>query len=238
INIYRLLEQLGRSAGPWIGAPLSLSVQSASPGEAVSFVPDRTTDFAAAEVSGESQFLAVKEATFVERNHQGEAIAEVALEYVTPKQLSFSTLVVVPVVKTDDGILVGLEVRNLAAVQSFTGSSAILSVPAWRLERSITNVTELPAFLTSALPQEFALSVLNTWELGGPYFCSPGVTPEVVHPFVVEVKASDMASSVLRFVKFEDLRSNLDQICDAHLLIAAHRLIHATHAQIATREEE
>ncbi len=228
INIYRLIEQLGRSAGPWIGAPLSLSVQSASLGEVAPFIPDRTADLAAAEVSSESQFVAVKEATFVERNHQGEAIAEVALEYVTPKQLSFSTVVAVPVVRTEDGILVGLELRNLAAVQSFTGSSAILSVPAWRLQRSITNVTELPEFLNTALPQEFALSVLNTWELGGPYFCSPGVTPEVVHPFVVEVKASEIPSSILRFVRLEELRRNLDQICDAHLLIAAHRLIHAT----------
>ena len=77
------------------------------------------------------------------------------------------------------------------------------------------------------MQREFALTVQNVWELGGPYFSSPGVTPEVVYPFVVEVSASDVASAKLHFVESNTLGSSLNLINDAHLLIAAHRLRHA-----------
>jgi hypothetical protein len=53
------------------------------------------------------------------------------------------------------------------------------------------------------------------------------VTPEVVYPFVVEINASDVASSTLRFIDIDLLTRNLDLIHDAHLLIAAYRLHHA-----------
>ena len=75
--------------------------------------------------------------------------------------------------------------------------------------------------------QDFALTVSNVWELGGSYFSSPGVTPEVVFPFVVEVNASEVASSSLHFVNTDVLTTELDQIHDAHLLLAAYRLRHA-----------
>jgi SAM-dependent methyltransferase len=228
INIYRLLKKLGRSAGPWIGAPLTLSVQSASPGAGLeSFVPDRVAEFVKVDSPSTSEFLSIKEAAFVERTHNGDAISEVVFEYVTPKELSFATVVVLPVVNTQDQVFVGLELRNLPAVQSFTGSSAILTAPAWRVPRSLTNVTDLPAFVNDAMPREFGVSLLNTWELGGPYFCSPGVTPEVIYPLVAEANAQEIESSRLRFVPLDELRRNLDSICDGHLLICAHRLIHA-----------
>ena len=227
INIYRLLERLGRSAGPWIGAPLSFSVQSDSSVTMLDgFTPERVAEFVRVESPSASEFVSVREATFVERNHKGDVISEVSFEYVAPKHLSSTTVVALPVFKTAQQTFVGLELRNLAAVQSFTGSSAILTAPAWRLPRSIRNVTELPGFIDERMRRDFGLSVINTWELGGPYFVSPGVTPEVVYPFVVEVEAG--ATSDLRFVALEELRSNLDLISDAHLLIAAHRLIHAT----------
>jgi hypothetical protein len=120
-----------------------------------------------------------------------------------------------------------LELRNLPAVQSFTGSSAILTAPAWRVPRSVTSVTELPEFVSDVMPGEFGVSLRNTWELGGPYFCSPGVTSEVIYPLVAEANGHEIESSRLRFVSLDELRSNLESIRDAHLLICAHRLIHA-----------
>ena len=75
--------------------------------------------------------------------------------------------------------------------------------------------------------REFALTVQNTWELGGPYFSSPGVTPEVVYPFVVEVEANAAGSSPLHFVECSTLSRSLNQIHDAHLLLTTYRLRHA-----------
>jgi hypothetical protein len=120
---------------------------------------------------------------------------------------------------------VGIELRDLPAVQSFSGSSRIPTIPSWRLPLSVGSVGELPAFIAAALQRDFAVTIRDVWELGGPYFSSPGVTPEVVYPFVVEVDATAIASSQLHFSDCDAL--NLDHLHDAHLLISTHRLRHA-----------
>jgi len=228
INIYRLLEELKRPRGPWIGAPVNLSEQAFevdSDGDVLS--PSRHAAFESHELPAGPQFLSIREGTFLERTQAGEVVSEVTFEYVVPQKLSFSTVVVAPVVKTQRGTYVGFELRDLPAVQSFTGSSTTVTVPSWRLPHSVKNLGELPAFVVSALRRDFALSVRRVWELGGPYFSSPGVTPEVVYPLVVEIDANDVASSQLHFIDCDVLRSKLDVIHDAHLLIAAYRLRHA-----------
>jgi hypothetical protein len=136
-------------------------------------------------------------------------------------------VVVLPVIKTAREILVGVELRDLPVVQSFTGSSSIIAAPSWRLPRLLRNVGALPAFVADAIQREFALTVRHAWELGGPYFSSPGVTPEVVYPLVVEVEANGVASSPLHFVDCSMLARKLDRICDAHLLITTYRVRHA-----------
>jgi hypothetical protein len=227
INIYRLLHELGRSRGPWIGAPIKLSEQAFeidSDPEVLS-LPVHTA-FESCEVSG-PRFLSIREGTFLERTRSGEVISEVKFEYVVPQKLSLSTVTVIPVAKTQHGTYVGVELRDLPAVQSFEGSSRLLTIPSWRLPLSLRSVGELPSFLIATLYRDFALTVRNVWELGGSYFSSPGVTPEVVYPFVVEVEASDTPSSPLHFVGCDVLSSNVDLIHDAHLLIATHRLRHA-----------
>jgi len=230
VNIYHLLERLGRGAGPWIGAPIKLSNQSLEDPIISTFdrfVFDNAGVFEPWEGDEKANFLSIKEGTFVERTNNGKEISTVPFEYVVPRELSFASTVGLPVVKTEDSVLVGLESRDLPAVQSFTGSSQILTAPAWRLPRSLHSQTELPAFLRNSMQRDFGLFILDTWELGGSYFCSPGVTPEVVYPFVVEVDSQNIASTSLTFVNFDDLRRNLEQIMDPHLLIATYRLSHA-----------
>jgi ubiquinone/menaquinone biosynthesis C-methylase UbiE len=192
INIYRLLHELGRSFGPWIGAPIKLSEQEFEmESEAEVLSPPPHSAFDSTELSGGPQFLSIKEGTFAERTRSGDVISEVKFEYVAPQKFSVSTVTAIPVVKTQGGTYAGVELRDLPAVQSFAGSSRILTIPSWRLPHSLKSIGDLPAFLATALQRDFALKVRNTWELGGSYFSSPGVTPEVVYPFVVEVEASD-----------------------------------------------
>ena len=236
ISIYRLLNRLKRAHGPWIGAPVKLSEQAADIDADidadVEMMPDvlkpaARAAFESYELSDGPRFLSIREGTFLERTQAGDVISEVPFEYVVPQSFGLSTVVVLPVVKTAHGVYVAVELRDLPAVQSFTGSSGIISAPSWRLPRSVRNAGELPAFVGAAIHGEFALTVQHTWELGGPYFSSPGVTPEVVYPFVVEVEATDTTSSPLHFVECSTLTRNLIQIHDAHLLLTAYRLRHA-----------
>ena len=224
INIYRLLHELRRLPGPWIGAPIKLTEQAFEI-EAEVLVPVEGIAFERCALTAGRGFLSIREGTFLERTRSGLVISEVAFEYVVPQQLSLSTVAVIPVLKNQRGVYVGVELRDLPAAQSFAGSSRILTIPAWRLPRSVRSIGELPAFLKTALQRDFALTVRNTWELGGSYFSSPGVTPEVVYPYVVEVDASDVASSPLQFVDCDALNPN--DLHDAHLLLATHRLRHA-----------
>jgi hypothetical protein len=230
INIYHLLRTLGRKAGPWIGAPIILSEQSSQrPPISDGFVlaPLSFEAFEPCSPPGESDFLLIKEGSFAERAHDGTVLAQVPLEYVLPRNLSLNTVVALPVAKINDNIFVGIELRDLPAAQSFSGNSKIATAPAWRLPQALKHWTELPAFLTEAMRRDFNAGIMHAWDMGGSYFPSPGVTPETVYPFAVEVTASEISTSDLHFVEINDLRNRIDVIQEGHLLITACRLIHA-----------
>jgi hypothetical protein len=235
INVYHLLRVLGRKAGPWIGAPIALSVQSAElPTLSSDFVlaPPGIVAFELCPPRAESEFLSIKEGSFNEQAHDGNVLAQVPFEYVLPRNLSLSTLVALPVAKMDGGIFVGIELRDLPAVQAFSGSSSIATAPAWRLPRTVKHWTELPAFLAEAMRRDFNLFTRHVWELGGSYMPSPGVTPEVVYPFVAEVEASGLDRSDLHFIELNDLRNRINAIQEGHLLITACRLFHSLDLQL------
>jgi hypothetical protein len=174
-----------------------------------------------------ARFLSVRNGSFVEQTPAGRNLSEVEFEYVIPRNLSFCTVSALPVIRTKDEVLVGVELRDLPAVQFFTNSARIATVPAWRLPRTINHVMALPGFLSNANRTDFQLQVREVWELGGAYFASPGVTPESVYPYVVEVEGVALSETNLHFITISDLKENIHQIHDGHLLIAACRLIHA-----------
>ena len=228
---YKLLLALGQPAGPWIGAPIAVSAQQRRPALSASLaqalVPSPRAAFESVAAGAVPAFLSLRRGAFVERSASGEQLAEVWFEYVVPKGLSKSTVTALPVAKTGDQVFIGLERRDLPAVQTFTGRSQIAVVPAWRLPLAVKHRTGLPAFLAGALAGEFDLRARRCWELGGPYFPTPGATPEVVYPYAVEVEANHEAAPHLKFVALEEVISNFDLLEDAHLMIASCRLAHA-----------
>jgi hypothetical protein len=230
INIYCLLRRLGRKPGPWIGAPINLSVQATtftpSAGENV-IPPPSSLAFGPREPLSQPVFLSLRESRFAERNNEGHVLAEARFEYVLPQRLSNNTLLALPIMRTAQGVFVGIEHRDLPAVQSFSGTSNIAVAPAWRLPSTVKHQSEIPAFLTETMCRDFRLHVGRAWELGGPYFSTPGVTPEIVYPYAVEVKSGEAFASTLHFIHLDELAGQLELLEDSHLLIAASRLVHA-----------
>ena len=228
IGIYHLLRELGRKPGPWIGAPVKLTDQAVAPRSIDESILSPAPLVAFEPIAPwEAQFLSVREGNFVERTPDGQQLSAVRFEYVLPRALSISTISALPVIRTESEVFVGIELRDLPAAQSFSDNARIATVPAWRLPRSVKHVMELPSFLSERMLRDFKLRVREVWELGGAYFASPGVTPESIYPFVVEIDATTLAGTNLSFITVNDLKESVDQIQDGHLLISACRLIHA-----------
>jgi SAM-dependent methyltransferase len=227
INIHRLLRHLGASPGPWIGASLKLTEQPRVPRWAEdALAPARRAVFSSHDEGG-TGYLDLRTGTFSELDAEGRVLASVPREYLVPREASRNTTVALPVVRTPEGIRVGIEHRELPAVQHFTGSASLAVTPAWRLPRTITHSSQVPAFIAERLREEFSVTVRHTWELGGSYHTTPGVTPELVWPFAVEVEADAACDSRLRWLPLEVLIGELDAVQDAHLLVVAWRLAHA-----------
>ena len=231
INIYRLLLERGLSSGPWIGAQIDLSTQDGK-GISVSSASaalqgSRHLAFEDLEENREPRFLSIKEGVFAEIDVAGNRLAEVTFEYILPRMLSKNTVVGIPVAKTPHGIFTAVEHRDLPAVQRFTGSSTITTAPAWRLPADIRHRSRIPEFLKMAMARDFRAGIRGCWELGGPYFPTPGVTPELVRPYAVEIDLSGLGDSPLILVPADDLLASIDLVTDAHLLIALNRLSHA-----------
>jgi hypothetical protein len=226
INIYRLLRALGRRASAWIGATIAPEIQT------VDFSAEteiETAPRAAFEetVCEKTDFLDVRRGNFSELDSTDSELSATAFEYVLPRSLSGNTAAAIPFIKTQDAILVGLEFRDLPAPQNFTGNSRLLCAPAWRLPREITHKSDIVTFLASRFELDFHADVRQLWELGGSYFTSAGVTPEIVYPFAAELDATTAHRSDLTFFNLAALLSRTNQLHDAHLLIVLNRLGHA-----------
>lgn len=226
INIYRLLRALKRSASAWIGANIDPFVQKFSGRVETNFETKRREMFEPADAA-ENSFLDLRKGEFVETDSGDREIARAAFEYVVPKNLSKNTVAAIPFVKTSDSILVGIEFRDLPAPQRFSGTSELACVPAWRLPFEIEHKFDLEPFLREKFPADFKISVKKAWELGGSYFTSAGITPEIVYPLAVEFDSKISSETALKFFHLTDLLEISEQIQDAHLLILLNRLGHS-----------
>lgn len=223
LAIYRLCAEWG----PWIGAEIALSegpaVKVTAAKEAVR-VPVRQA-FEEVE-AGAPAFLDVRRASFDELDAAAKTVKSAAFEYVVPKALGKSTVTLLPTVRRGERVLVGLEVRDLPAVQAFEGTSAILAVPACRLPKSVRDRDGAEKLAGERLGREFALTFDRLLELGGRYYPSVGVTPEVVYPYVGIVGSVGAACSLTWLDLYEAL-SVIGELRDAHTITALFRLAHA-----------
>lgn len=226
INIYRLLRKLNRSASAWIGAVINASTQNFFGEIQSNFEIEKCEAFEEIEFT-ENNFLKLCKSEFIETDSEKREISRAEFEYVVPKNLSKNTVAAIPFIKTENAILVGIEFRDLPAPQRFTGNSNLPCVPAWRVPFDVEHKFDLENFLNEKFPKDFNVSIKKSWELGGSYFTSAGITPEIVYPTAVEIDAENLRKTALKFYKLKDLLENADQIQDAHLLILLNRLGHS-----------
>jgi hypothetical protein len=228
-NVYELLLSLGRDPGPWIGEAIALDasapVEATSLAELAARPPRRVFSPAAAERS--PGFLALSSHDFKERDPSGEVVASRALEVVTPCPLSTVTIATALLRRNADRTYLGLDDDDLPAAQGFTGHSSLLVAPAWRLPHGVRTRTPAMAFVAQRLSTEYGAVAGRFFDLGGRYHPTPGATPEVVHPWAVEIRDLRPALRRLQWIELGELVRSRSVLLDGHLRVVALRAAHA-----------
>jgi len=232
INAYHLLLEKHRAAGPWIGAEISLTEQSTHVrvmGAKELLRPNSSCMFEPISVPMEGKFFEKRVSRFEELSAQGEKVAETTLEYATPRGFSNNTVLLIPLARRNGEILIGIEDRDLPAGIEHGDGSRVLTPPAFRIPKQARTLGAAEEFAMNRLNTEFGAGVKSAWALGGRYFPSPGLLPEVVYPFAVEIDLSNLtpARSQLNWVPLKELVNRRKEIHDAHLLTGVLRASHA-----------
>jgi len=233
VAAYLLLHSLGRRPGEWIGATVEPGPQEANfathvPADPFT-VPVRQ---AFTPLTQERpRFLDVRVGRFIECGADGGHLSSVDLEYVVPRHLSNNTISTLPVVMSAAGPMVALEVRDLPVPQLHTGSSAILTAPAFRMPKEVTDLRAAAWNTACRLGEDFGLEAKRMIPLGGKTFLSPGIVPEVVYPHLVEVEGRSVgrtpAGVELRWMPLETLLGRLGELRDLQTIQIVARAGHA-----------
>lgn len=217
LNIYNLFFKENFPLPNWLGERLTINqVFELNEVSLLELLSIKSNDYVKSKKT--SNFLTTHRALFTEI---GVGKSQAILEYVFPSNLSSNTLIALPVCRYNDQVFVGLEVRSLPVPQLYTGNSTLLTVPAYRLPYSVTDRRKLELYLSKLKIGNS--NVMNYVKLGEKYFPSIGITTEQVYPFVV---CLDEPSNELNWVKLTDLVNNMENLEDAHLLIAICRFTH------------
>jgi SAM-dependent methyltransferase len=227
-HCFELMRRLGRPPGPWIGETISLCQQSDPPEttslEALMARPRRR---AYQRSSAKVNFLGLRKRRFEEHDAQGRLVSEVSLEFVEPAQTSLNTVAVAPLWKHGQTVYFGVMDEDLPAAQCFSGHSNHLQAPAWRLPQSVRGLHELDSFLRAALLRENGLATRDSFQLGGPYFPSPGVTPEIAYPWAIDVAQCAQAPYQLSWIPLQQLVEGFAHLKEGHLRTLVSRIFRA-----------
>ena len=217
-HCFELMRQLGRSPGPWIGESIELEAGTGpsrrTTMEALLKTPPRR---AFRRTLDKADFLSLQCRIFEELDADGDVISERTLEYVETTRSSLNTVAVAPLWRCGDSVYFGVFDEDLPAAQCFSGHSNHLQAPAWRLPAEIVSMSGALEFLRDALLRENGLTVVKTFELGGAYFPSPGVTPEIAYPLAVDIQAESPTKLPLHWVPLRELVEQFHSLKEGHL---------------------
>jgi SAM-dependent methyltransferase len=229
LNVYDLLLHSGRVPTPWLGEEIALRdverIEPTSFRDVFARPPRRV--FERADVSPAPGFLRLECVLFDELDAEGSKVAERAFEFVIPRTLGVNTVACAIVAKHRGEFFLGLDDDDLAAAQCFSGNSNLVVAPAWRIPFDVRRTSAAHAWIAGRLRAEYGVETGGSWELGGPYYPSAGMSPELVYPIAVEVLRVAGAPRSLVFVPLAELARRRDDLQDGHLRIVALRAAHA-----------
>nr|WP_321408098.1 class I SAM-dependent methyltransferase [uncultured Carboxylicivirga sp.] len=217
LGLYRLLQNLNISPGNWLNEKSELKETEQLDVTNLDDLLD-IKGFVFEKTEQSAEFLAHRRAKFYEYPKEG---SEQILEYIEPTNLSSNTIVTLPVYLHKKEVYIGVEKRNLPVPQLKEGNSCILTTPAFRLPKKISNNDEMKEYILQM--EFFNTKVESIAKLGEKYLPCIGVTPEQVYPHVVTLL---QPSKDLYWIKLNQLIDNADKLRDGHLLIAIYRLKH------------
>ena len=230
-HCFELMRRLGRAAGPWIGDTISLQNSALAPGRAtLRALLDAPRRRAYRRSQAKVDFLRLQRRRFEELDATGQVLREVELEFVEPSQLTLSTVAVAPLWKHDGVVYFGLMDEDLPAAQCFSGHSNHLQAPAWRVPREVSGLPGLEIYLRESLRRENGVEARDTFALGGPYFPSPGVTPEIAYPYAVDVASCVAGELALSWVSLAELVEGFAHLKEGHLRTLVSRVFRALDA--------
>ncbi len=230
LNAYDLLLSQGKLCGPWLGEKIELP-DSESPSQPLASlsveprVARRIFDKAGSEDS--SGFLTIECAEFEELDSMRTVRSRKTLEFVAPKPLSLNTIATALLARQDGRVWIGLDDDDLPAAQGFSGNSELFVAPAWRLPKTVTAFSPAQRWIRERLSEEYGVRTKGIWHLGGPYFPSLGLTPEIVHPLAVQVTNIEQANRSLRWIPLDEAVATRGTFKDGHLRIVLQRAAHA-----------
>jgi hypothetical protein len=230
--VYALLLQRECGVGPWLGE--AVDMPDGDPPRSPTTVLElrrRSVRRAWERVTSErsSGFLELRCTIFEELSAAGSVVGRAALEHVAPRPFSSNTIAVAPLCAAAGEVWLGIDDDDLPAAQCFEGNSHLLVAPAWRLPHEVESLTPARDWVRRRLREEYGVECGETWDFGGRYHPSPGVTCEVVHPLAIEVRRDleTHAPRRLQWVKLRDAVAHLEHLADGHLRVVALRAAHA-----------
>jgi SAM-dependent methyltransferase len=228
LHCFELLKHLGLEPGSWIGETVTLSTRSEDLANLTSELPLHEVRRAFQVSQESSNFLHLGHRLFQEIRSDGEVVREMPLEYVEPRTLSLHTVAVAPLWRREGDIYFGIHDDDFPAAQCFSGHSNLLVAPAWRTPKSVQTLMDLERFTLEQMQHQHGLTVAEVFTLGGPYFPSPGATPEVVYPFACDVTeiAPDTPEPLL-WLPLSKLMQNFTRLRDGHLKVLCSRAARA-----------
>ncbi len=212
MHIFGLMRQLEIDPGPWLADALIAAESDWAPTHAC-------WEVARARVflphSESADFLEVRSRGFEQIDSSGQPLNEVHLEYVVPRHLQSLTVALLPMLFHQQRWWVGLDLEDLPAAQAFSGSSRHWIAPAWRLPGQQRSMDQARSWLDEALGREYGAAIADWAPLGGPYFPTPGLTPELVYPVAVRLRMIEPGR--LEFFPLEELMDRWEEISNGHL---------------------
>jgi hypothetical protein len=123
-------------------------------------------------------------------------------------------------------IVVGIEIKDLPAAQEKTDSSALATIPFVRIPKRAQNLHEATSYGEEMLFRQFGISCRSISSLGGKYVASPGITPETIYPYIVEVDLAKSRHESLQWVSLRELLPHVSKLQCGQIVTSLYRAAH------------